>query len=151
LLFDTTSAERFVTAFYAVYDPRDRSLTWANAGHCPPLLLRQSCSITRLNSLTPPAGMFPAIRSAQRTLQLNPGDRLLIFSDGITEACNVSGEEFGDDRLGELLRDLRNLSAAHVCEAILAQVTQFARGCPQADDLTLIAARVSAGGALTES
>jgi sigma-B regulation protein RsbU (phosphoserine phosphatase) len=151
LLFETTAAERFVTAFYAVYDPRDRTLTWANAGHCPPLLLRQSSSITRLDSLTPPVGMFPAIRSAQRTRRLNPGDRLLIFSDGITEARNVFGEEFGDDRLGELLRDPRNLSAAHVCEAILAQVTQFARGCPQADDLTLIAARVSAGGALTES
>jgi sigma-B regulation protein RsbU (phosphoserine phosphatase) len=89
--------------------------------------------------------MFPAIRSAQRTLRLNPGDRLLIFSDGITEARNVSGEEFGDQRLEELLQDARNLPAAHICEAILAQVTQFARGCPQADDLTLIAARVSAG------
>jgi sigma-B regulation protein RsbU (phosphoserine phosphatase) len=145
LLFDTTAAERFVTAFYAVYDPRDRSLTWANAGHCPPLLLRHSSSITRLNSLTPPAGLFAAISSAQRTLRLNPGDRLLIFSDGITEARNASGEEFGDERLEELFQDARNLPAAHICEAILAQVTQFTRGCPQADDLTLIAARVSAG------
>jgi sigma-B regulation protein RsbU (phosphoserine phosphatase) len=151
-LFETTAAERFVTAFYAVYDPRDRSLTWANAGHCPPLLLRrQSSSITRLNSLTPPAGMFPAIRPAQRTLWLNPGDRLLVFSDGITEARNVWGEEFGDERLEALLRDQRDLSAAQVCDAILAQVMRFARGCPQSDDLTLVATRVGTGSALTES
>ena len=76
---------------------------------------------------------------------------MLIFSDGITEARDASGEEFGEERLGGLLRDLWNLPAMHVCEAILAQVAQFGRGCPQADDLTLIAARVSAGDALTES
>jgi sigma-B regulation protein RsbU (phosphoserine phosphatase) len=142
LLFETTSSERFVTVFYAVYDPADLSLTWANAGHCPPVLMRQSSECTRLDSLTPPAGVLPEICSAQRTMTVKPGDRLLAFSDGITEARNPADEEFGDARLERLLARLRGRSASDVCQVVLEQVREFAGGRLQADDLTVIAAHV---------
>src|SRR5262245_16865581 len=69
LLFETTSTERFITVFYGVYDPADRTLTWANAGHCPPVVA-QSTSTTRLETLTPPAGVLPIIEPAERSIQL---------------------------------------------------------------------------------
>ena len=143
LLFETTSAERFVTVFYAVYDPVDRTLTWTNAGHCPPVWWSRGSSVSmRLESLTPPAGIFPEAPAVQRKIQLEPGDRLLIFSDGITEACNQDGEEFGDALLLSLLTSSGHLSASQLCEAVLDRVKDFSRGCPQADDLTLVAADV---------
>jgi sigma-B regulation protein RsbU (phosphoserine phosphatase) len=144
LLFDTTSAERFATIFYAVYDPTGRTLTWANAGHCPPLWIQASSACTLLETLTPPAGIFPDIPAAQRTIQLAPGDRLLIASDGIPEACDQAGEEFGDSRLLQLVRGLRCLPAAQVCGTVLDQVKAFSHGCPQADDLTVVAVNLLA-------
>jgi sigma-B regulation protein RsbU (phosphoserine phosphatase) len=138
-----------VTVFYAVYDPGDRSLTWANAGHCPPVLVRRPCTCIRLDSLTPPAGVLPAIRPAQRTMTLHPGDRLLAFSDGITESRNMADEEFGEDRLRQVAGELERRSASEVCQLILDEVREFAFGVPQADDLTVIAAHVATS--LTES
>ncbi len=139
LLFDTTSAERFVTIFYAVYDPAERTLTWANAGHCPPLWIRSLSGWTQLDSLTPPAGILSAIPAAQRTIELAAGDSLLIVSDGVTEACDLAGEEFGEARLLQMGRDLRGFEASRVCGAILDKVKDFSHGCPQADDLTVVA------------
>jgi sigma-B regulation protein RsbU (phosphoserine phosphatase) len=138
LLYETTSAERFVTLFYAVYDPIDRSLTWSNAGHCPPLWIRASGEVTRLESLTPPAGMMPAISNDQQTIHIDAGDRLLIVSDGVLEACNRDGEEFGESRLLQLIRDLGHMPASLVCSSILENVKNFSRECPQADDLTVV-------------
>src|SRR5262249_39400390 len=93
LLFETTSWERFVTIFYAVYDPSDRSLTWANAGHCSPLLMHTS-GAARLHSLIQPAGIAPEVPVLLETIGVSPGDLLLIYSDGIPEACNLREEEF---------------------------------------------------------
>jgi sigma-B regulation protein RsbU (phosphoserine phosphatase) len=138
LLFETTSSERFVTLFYAVYDPSDRSLTWSNAGHCSPLWIRSSGDCVRLDSLTPPTGMMPTISDEQQTIRLDPGDRLLIMSDGILEACNQAGEEFGESRLLDLARGSRQLPASLVCSHILDNVKEFSFGCPQADDLTVV-------------
>ncbi|HET9218155.1 MAG TPA: SpoIIE family protein phosphatase [Terriglobia bacterium] len=139
LLFDTTSTDRFATVFYGVYDPADRTLTWANAGHCSPLWFQPSSKCTPLDTLTMPAGILPAIPALQRTMQLNPGDQLLIISDGITEACNDRDEEFGETRLTRLVHDSRGLPASGLCRAILEEVREFTRGCPQADDLTVVA------------
>jgi len=138
LLFDTTSTDRFATVFYGVYDPADRTLTWANAGHCPPFWFQPS-KCTPLDTLTMPAGILPAIPAVQRTIQLNPGDQLLIISDGIPEACNDKDEEFGESRLTRLVHDSRGLPASVLCRAILEDVKEFTRGCPQADDLTVVA------------
>jgi sigma-B regulation protein RsbU (phosphoserine phosphatase) len=142
LLYDTTPEERFVTIFYGVYDPAERTLTWANAGHCPPLLVRSS-SCVRLDPLTPPAGMLPAIEPVERTVRLAAGDSLLVVSDGIPEAEDPSGAEFGEERLLELARRERPRAAAGLCEAVLGHVRTFVGGRGQADDQTVVAALVT--------
>jgi sigma-B regulation protein RsbU (phosphoserine phosphatase) len=138
LLFETTAAERFVTLFYAVYDPTNHALTWANAGHCPPLWMRSTGECVRLDSLTTPAGMMPAISGDDVTIRLDAGDRLVIVSDGVLEASNASGEEFGESRLLQLVRDTRRMPASSVCSTILTNVKEFSRDCSQGDDLTVV-------------
>jgi sigma-B regulation protein RsbU (phosphoserine phosphatase) len=97
LLHETTTAERYATVFYGVYDPATRSLTYANAGHCAPLLVRGNNCI-QLDSLTPPAGMLPVLSALQHSVELASGDWLLIFSDGIPEAASQSGDDFGREQ-----------------------------------------------------
>ena len=142
LLFETTSAERFITIFFAVYDPADQTLTWANAGHCPALWIHNGSACSRLESLTPPAGILPDIPEAQQTIQLTAGDRLLIVSDGILEACSRDGNEFGDSRLFQCLKDSKQLPAVSICTDVVDKVKRFSQGSPQADDLTVVAAKV---------
>jgi serine phosphatase RsbU (regulator of sigma subunit) len=137
LLFETTAPERFITIFYAVYDPADRTLTWSNAGHCPPLWVQSSGKVIRLESLTPPAGMMPSIPSDQQTIRLGSGDRVLVVSDGVPEACNQHDEEFGEARLIQLVRSSQGSPAFFACTNILENVKQFSHG-PQADDLTVV-------------
>jgi sigma-B regulation protein RsbU (phosphoserine phosphatase) len=146
LLFETTSAERFVTMFYAVYDPPTRTLTWTNAGHCPALCLGSGGQITRLESLTVPVGVVNNVRRLQETLVLEPGDLLCIHSDGISEASNLHDEEFGQRRLIEVLASNRRLAAGSLCAAVLNHVREFSRGCPQSDDLTVVAAKLAVEG-----
>jgi serine phosphatase RsbU (regulator of sigma subunit) len=141
-LFETTTAERFATVFYAVYDPIDRVLTWSNAGHCPPFLLRAASGAARLDSLTPPVGLLPEIEAVDRQVVLAPGDRLLAFSDGVTEACSQAGVEFGDARLARLAGALDAPTASATCGAVLEAVRAFSAGSPQSDDLTVLAAHV---------
>src|SRR5215472_11314221 len=93
LLFETTAAERFATAFYGVYDAANRRLTYANAGHCPPMLIRNKACL-RLEALTPPVGILSEVPAIQKNVQLLAGDWLLVFSDGIPEAADGNGEEF---------------------------------------------------------
>ena len=154
LVYEATAPESFATAFYAVYDDSTRVLTYANAGHPPPLLVRYGhCNDTfvpvtvgescvRLDSGTPPAGIFPVLPAVQQSVQLAAGDWLLIFSDGLTEASNEKGEQFGEERLLEaMLRNGRG-TAAEMCDAVLAEVRSHSSGRPQWDDMTLMAARV---------
>jgi sigma-B regulation protein RsbU (phosphoserine phosphatase) len=137
VLYETTTAERFATAFYGEYDSASRILTYANAGHCAPMLVRGKDCI-RLDSLTPPAGMLPVLPAVQRSADLVSGDWLLIFSDGIPEAANERGEDFGDDGLIAALARFRNGTAAEVCEGVVNEVRDYVREQRQADDITLV-------------
>ncbi len=141
LLYDTTAAERYATVFYGVYDPASRVLTYANAGHCPPMVLRQGTCI-RLDSITPPAGILPVLPALQNSIELTQGDWLLIFSDGIPEAPDENGEEFGDDGLLGALGRLGGGTAAGVCEGIVNEVRNHVREQRQPDDITVIAVKV---------
>jgi serine phosphatase RsbU (regulator of sigma subunit) len=141
VLFETTTPERYATLFYGVYDPITRVLTYANAGHHPPMLVRERTAI-RMGSLTPPAGLLSTLPVRQEHVQLFPGDWLLIFSDGIPEAADGSGEEFGDDRLIEALCRLRGGTPAEMCEGIVDEVRDHLSEQRQQDDITLIAVKV---------
>ena len=149
-LFETTATERFATVLYVVYDPAVPAVTWANAGHCPPFLVRGSGEVARLESFTPPVGLLPEIAAVQQTVMLAPGDRLLAFSDGITEARSPAGTEFGESRLVRLVSGLEACAASDVCRWVLDEVRTFAAGAPQADDLTVVASLVHASVSLTE-
>jgi sigma-B regulation protein RsbU (phosphoserine phosphatase) len=141
LLFETTAAERFATAFYGVYDATNRQLTYANAGHCPPMLIRDNACL-RLEALTPPVGILSDVPAIQKDVQLLPGDWLLIFSDGIPEAADANGEEFGDEGLLGAFRRSCHRGAAEVCAMVVGEVRNHVREQRQADDITLIAMRV---------
>jgi len=146
LLFQTTSPEQYATVFYGIIDPAARALTYANAGHCPPWLIRDK-EHQRLASLTPPVGMFAELASEEAGASLEFGDWLVITSDGISEATDENGEDFGDMRLMAMLD--RSASTDNFCCAALNAVTSFA-GNKTADDLTIIAARLVAADTVAE-
>jgi phosphoserine phosphatase RsbU/P len=149
-LYESTDAAMFATVFYAVYDESTRMLTYANAGHEQPLLLRQEAgrpeagSFVRqsLDPLTPPAGMFPSLAPLHASVQLVPGDWLLIFTDGVTEAPDESGQEFGRERILAVMERNLDEDAGQMRDAILAALAGHTRGVVQTDDVTLIAAHV---------
>ncbi|HTI51845.1 MAG TPA: PP2C family protein-serine/threonine phosphatase [Planctomycetaceae bacterium] len=137
-------SETFVTAFYAIYDPATRRLTYASAGHNPPRV--QSCENGTLLSLDGahglPLGIRPEERYPETIQQLHPGDQIIFYTDGITEARNPGGELYGTERLD---RDLANCAfqARGLLDSVLASVEAFADGQPADDDRTLIVARVT--------
>lgn len=115
------------------------SARYVNCGHNPPVLLRHDGDLTRLEATATVLGAFAQWEGSARRLRLDPGDVLIIFSDGVTEAaCGV--EEYGEDRLIEALLNLRDDPSNRIVAGILNQVQEFSGG-PQSDDLTLLVAR----------
>jgi sigma-B regulation protein RsbU (phosphoserine phosphatase) len=126
--------------FFGVYNDSSRSLRYANCGHIAPLLMHVDGSIQRLTSTTTVLGLFLKWESSLEELKLGPGDLLVICTDGVTEAPNPQGEEYGEERLAELIQRNRNLPVSELTAAIQASVEEFS-GATQADDITLIVAR----------
>jgi sigma-B regulation protein RsbU (phosphoserine phosphatase) len=140
----TASSDSFVTAFYGIYDPASRTLTYASAGHNPPRLKR--CADGSLALLDRaggfPLGVFPGEEYGQATHQLIPGDELVLYTDGVTEAANAAGEQFGLARLDTVLENCA-VGAADLLQAVLAALEAFTGGRPAADDRTLLAAKIT--------
>jgi len=141
LLYETTTADRYATVFYGVYNPASQILTYANAGHCRPMLVRGGKCIA-LSALTPPVGLFPVLPALESSVELTVGDWLLIFSDGIPEAENDHGEVYGDEGLLVALDRLGSGTALKVCDDIVEQVRHHIRGRHQQDDITIITMKV---------
>ncbi len=145
LLYGATDPDRFATLFYGAYDDANRRLTYSNAGHEPALLVRAGANrqpaYVRLEAQTPPVGIFPTLPAVQSRVEMEPGDWLAIFSDGIPEALDENDEEFGCERLLDILMGNRRRSAGEMRDALLGEVVKFSDGRPQSDDLTLIVAR----------
>jgi serine phosphatase RsbU (regulator of sigma subunit) len=136
-----TDSRRFATFFWGIFDERLGAIAYVNAGHNPPMLLKSDGTIERLRTGGPPLGVFPDARYGQASTGLDLGDTLLIFSDGVTEAPDPSGEEFGEARLERVLRGAAALPAEEICDAVLAAVFAFQGGGPQDDDITVVAGR----------
>jgi len=132
---------RFITLFFAVVEPEKKEMTYCNAGHNPPLLVRADGSVERLEVLGSVLGMLPELGYEERTCSFGPGDMLVVFSDGVTEAESPAGEEYGDESLAEWLIGTKTTCAAELVEGILLEVDRFTEGAPAGDDVTVLVAR----------
>jgi sigma-B regulation protein RsbU (phosphoserine phosphatase) len=140
LFYENTPDDRYATLFFAVYDDHSRELEYANCGHNAPLLFRANGSLERLASTSTVIGLFPGWQCVTRRITLAPGDLLVIYTDGVTEANNAAGEEFGEARLIETVRACCSLPPKDLVATIQNAVQTFSPG-EQSDDLTLVIAR----------
>jgi len=140
LFYENTPDDRYATLFFAVYDDHSREMEYANCGHNAPLLFRANGSLERLTSTSTVIGLFPDWECITRRITLAPGDLLVIYTDGVTEANNATSEEFGEARLIQTVRANRSLPPTGVVTAIQNAVQQFSTG-EQFDDLTMVIAR----------
>ncbi len=136
LFYDSTPPEHFATLFFGAYDNKTRSLRYANCGHLPPFLLRASGGVERLEATATVLGVFSTWISEERVVELLPGDTLVLFSDGVTEAGIEAGKEFGEDGLLEVIRAGQGLSAETLVNGIVAAIAG-----DKHDDVTAVAVR----------
>jgi serine phosphatase RsbU (regulator of sigma subunit) len=140
-LFYSNSAQNdYATLFFAEYDDETRRLRYSNCGHPPALLLRRDDTVERLDSTSTVMGLFERWDCAIEERQLHPGDTLVLYTDGASEASNPAGEEFGEARLLEALKQNCELESQELLAALVGQLRQFSPH-EQADDITLIVAK----------
>jgi phosphoserine phosphatase RsbU/P len=136
----------FVTLFLGAYDPATRTLTYCNSGHVAPLLVRRgdgrAGDIVPLSRTGAAIGLVENPRLRDETVHLFPGDLLLLYTDGVVEAFDPAGEEYGEERLLALLEGNPGLSAQELIQLLWRDVQAFAKGRPLADDVTIIACRL---------
>jgi sigma-B regulation protein RsbU (phosphoserine phosphatase) len=145
LLRRDSNAPLFVTLFYASLEPQSGELLAANGGHLPPFLLRAG-RVEPLPCRGLPVGSFPDATYETGSVQLEPDDRLLLYTDGVTEALDPLGDQFGRERLREVLRQGAQDGPERLVAEVFAAVQRFAAGAPQADDLTALALRYDGPG-----
>jgi serine phosphatase RsbU (regulator of sigma subunit)/catechol 2,3-dioxygenase-like lactoylglutathione lyase family enzyme len=141
LFYDNTGESSYATLFFGEYRARTNCLRFANCGHLPGLLLRRDGTLALLNSTCTVLGLFAEWESVIEEVSFSPGDVLLLYTDGVTEAANEAGEEFGEERLIDALRRYGGLGSEALIGALAEEVRGFGVG-EQQDDVTLIAARV---------
>jgi serine phosphatase RsbU (regulator of sigma subunit) len=137
-------ANRFISLFFSLLDPVTGEMTYCNAGHNPPLLIRACGEAVRLEGGGTVLGMLPDVGYEAQTCKLEPGDICAVFSDGVTEAVNQADEEFGEQRLIDLLVSVRTadgISAVKTVDLVVRAISEWTAGTPQADDITVAVAR----------
>ncbi len=147
LLCMKTARERFVSLFWCYLNPEGNRLSYINAGHLPALLVRERfgrADVWRLEQGGGPVlGVLPGARYRQAEVDIEPGDLLVVFSDGVSEATNAAGDEFGEDGIIEsVTREWKGKSAGGLCDSILADVNAFLGDLPPHDDQTLMVVRL---------
>jgi sigma-B regulation protein RsbU (phosphoserine phosphatase) len=133
---------RFVAMLFAFYDDANRSLTLANSGLPRPYLLRDR-SVHQIDVVGVPLGLFPDRTYKEITLDLQPQDMIVIYSDGIDESLNADGEELGSERLQQILRRLSGGSAREVVDGILDAVHRYAGNTESSDDRTVVVIKIT--------
>jgi sigma-B regulation protein RsbU (phosphoserine phosphatase) len=143
MLYDASTEDRYATLFYAQYDPATQRLSYVNAGHCPPILLRAAKhAVERLDQAGGTVvGLLPECAYEQAEVSLAPGDLLVIYTDGFSEAMNTNLEEWGEERLIDAITVCNALPAKDFIAKIMQAADAFASGAPQSDDMTLVILR----------
>lgn len=151
-LHRSTAANSYATFFYAQLDEQSRQLRYVNAGHNPPYLFRcvnghlperATTEVEELPASGTVLGLFPLMNYEEATLDLTSGDVLLAFTDGVTEALNPQGEEFGEERLKELVCQVVHLPVQEITARISAAIKDWIQDAPQHDDLTFVALKMN--------
>ena len=141
LVYDASPSNRYATFFYCQFDPATRRLLYTNGGHNAPMLLRGD-QVIRLETGGQPVGLFRVAHYEQAEIELQPGDLLVLYTDGISEAENTASDEWGEDALIAAARSSDGLPPAEMITRIMQAADAFAAGAPQHDDMTLVIARV---------
>jgi sigma-B regulation protein RsbU (phosphoserine phosphatase) len=139
-LYATTSLEKYATFYFALYDESTHALTYTNAGHVPPMLLRGS-DIQTMDSTGTVVGAFPFATYEEKTVPLEHGDILLAYTDGIVEPENVYGEVFGEDRLKDLLLKHAHADSSELIARTMEAVVHWTGSTELQDDMTMVVAR----------
>ena len=139
-LYATTSLEKYATFYFALYDEPTHTLTYANAGHLPPMLLRGS-DIQTMDSTGTVVGAFPFATYEEKSVRLEHGDILLAYTDGIVEPENVYGEVFGEDRLKDLLVKYARADSSELIARTMEAVVHWTGSSELQDDMTMVVAR----------
>jgi len=145
LVYQASATNRYATLFYAQYDPRSRCSSYVNAGHNPPVVLRNhagACQVLRLEMGGPVIGLLPQ-RYERGVFSHEAGDLVVLFTDGISESMNVRYDEWGEERLIEMAKTCHGLPALVGMRRIHAAAQAFAAGASQHDDMTLVVLRVA--------
>ena len=146
-LTESIPPNRFVTLFYTELDPKQGTLTFLNAGHNPPLIVHAGGTMEQLASGGLPLGIMADAEFQEGRTKLHPGDVLVVYSDGVSEAVNPNGEEFGPTRLYEVVARNLDASASGIRDRIESALTKFCQGTPAADDITLVIVKRNAEAA----
>jgi len=142
LLYESIERENYVTGVYGVLNVENKIFTFSNAGHNPPILLKNGQEIKYLTEGGLALGVMQNSNYKERALGLNPNDLILFYTDGVTEAKNETGEEFGTKRLEKILLKSYNLKARQIQDKIYEEVSDFTQNKPRQDDLTMIVIKV---------
>jgi sigma-B regulation protein RsbU (phosphoserine phosphatase) len=143
-LYRCSSIDRYSTLFCAVLDAGRKKLTYVNAGHPPPMVLRGAGGdIERLNATGMPIGMLPSSRYSEETIDVEPGDLILCISDGVTEATDAYGGMFEEDGVEKVILRHRKASPADLVAALVKRVDEYSAGTDQYDDITMTAVRIA--------
>jgi sigma-B regulation protein RsbU (phosphoserine phosphatase) len=146
-LVDNTPSNRFVTMFIGELDPTDGTLKYVNAGHNPPIVARADGTVEQLDSGGLPLGLMGFAEYESATITIGQGDAIVIYSDGVSEANNLTEDEFGMDRLREVIRANVDRPASGIRDKIEAALSAFTGTAPANDDITLVIVKRAAGAA----
>jgi len=144
-LYRSTGSSKYATFFYAQLEERGRRLRYVNAGHNAPYLVRRAeagVEIVELSAGGPPLGLFPEVKCEAVDIGLSPGDLLVAFTDGVPEALNSDGEEFGEERLQDVLRRSMGLGAEEISSRISEEMRNWIGVAEQHDDVTVVVLKV---------
>ena len=142
MLCDESVGSMFVTVFYGIYDLQTGHITFTNAGHNPPYILKANGSVEALQApCNLVLGAVPDMPFSCDTLELEPGDTLFMYTDGVTEAENKNHDQFGESRLEEALAECKGADSKHIVDTVNAKVKEFINGAAQSDDITQLVIR----------